>query len=256
MNLKILGCSGGIGGKEPYTTTMLIDGDILLDAGTGLSGLHLEQLVAIDHVFLSHCHLDHVAGLALLLDAVFGKRATPVTVHASAEVLHGLKTHIFNWVVWPDFSSLPNAETPAMRYQEMAPGTTVELDGRLITSHPVNHTSGSSAYWVRTKGAGKGFLFTGDMASTPSLWREMGGQPGLDMVIVDCSFPNAEAELASLSKHFCPNALQEDIQDVPESVNFLIYHLKPGQEVQIMTELDAIKVRSFKALKAGDVFEF
>jgi len=254
MNLQILGCAGGIGGNGPYTTSMLIDDDILLDAGTGLSLLSIEQLVAIDHVFISHSHLDHVAGLALLMDAVFGKRSKPVTIHATPDVLHALKTHIFNWSIWPDFSSLPNAEQPSMQYQEMSAGSSLALGSRQITSHAVNHTQGSVGYWVRSKG--RGFLFTGDMASTPALWQDLAGQPGLDMVIVDCSFPDAEAELALISKHFCPSSLMEDIAAVPAKVGFFIYHLKPGQEAQIMAELGQSKDRIFKALKTGQQFTF
>ncbi|MFZ6676295.1 3',5'-cyclic-nucleotide phosphodiesterase [Undibacterium sp. Tian12W] len=254
MNLQILGCAGGIGGSEPYTTSLLIDDDILLDAGTGLSRLSVEQLVAIDHVFISHSHLDHVAGLTWLMDAVFGKRDKPVTVHATAEVLHALKTHIFNWIIWPDFSTLPDTDKPSMQYQEMLPGSTLTLGDRLITSHVVDHVPGSVAYWVRAEG--KGFLFTGDMASTPALWENLTGQKALSMVIVDCSFPNAEVELALVSKHFCPAALINDIAAVSTEIDFHIYHLKPGQEAQIMAELGQNKERNFKALKMGEQFSF
>ena len=90
MKLQILGCAGGIGGPERLTTCLMIDSDILLDAGTGLTSLNIEQLVRIDHVFITHCHLDHVAGLALLLDAVQGRRKGPVTVHAPPSVQVGL----------------------------------------------------------------------------------------------------------------------------------------------------------------------
>ena len=76
------------------------------------------------------------------------------------------------------------------------------------------------------------------------------------MVIVDCSFPNAEAELALLSKHFCPAALINDIAAVSAEIEFYIYHLKPGQETQIMAELGQNKDRNFKALKIGDHFNF
>ena len=256
MNLQILGCAGGIGGSDPYTTSLLLDDDVLLDAGTGLSRLSITQLVAIDHVFISHCHLDHIAGLTLLMDAVFGKRSTPVTVHATAEVIQALKTHVFNWIIWPDFSSLPNAASPSMKYQEMPPGSTLVLGDRQITSHAVNHTPGSVAYWVRNQGNQASFLFTGDMASTPGLWQDIATQPGLQTVIVDCSFPNAEAELAIISKHFCPAALMEEIAQVPNAVEFLIYHLKPGQEAQIMSELGQSTERQFRALQAGDSFKF
>ena len=35
MRLRVLGCSGGIGGRHLRTTSFLADSDILIDAGTG-----------------------------------------------------------------------------------------------------------------------------------------------------------------------------------------------------------------------------
>ncbi|MGB8857237.1 MAG: MBL fold metallo-hydrolase, partial [Burkholderiales bacterium] len=67
MKLKILGCSGGIGG-DMRTTSLLIDDDILIDAGTGVGDLSLDDLVRINHIFITHSHLDHVACIPLLVD--------------------------------------------------------------------------------------------------------------------------------------------------------------------------------------------
>ncbi|MGZ8210914.1 MAG: 3',5'-cyclic-nucleotide phosphodiesterase, partial [Burkholderiales bacterium] len=53
MNLRILGCSGGIGG-ELRTTAMLLDHDVLIDAGTGVGDLSVSALAQIDHVFVTH----------------------------------------------------------------------------------------------------------------------------------------------------------------------------------------------------------
>ena len=46
MQVRVLGCSGGIGGHS-RTTAFLIDHDILLDAGTGVEDLSLEELARI-----------------------------------------------------------------------------------------------------------------------------------------------------------------------------------------------------------------
>lgn len=255
MKLHVLGCAGGIGGRERLTTCLRIDHDILLDAGTGLCTLGIDELIAIDHVFLTHFHLDHVAGLALLVDAVMGKRKGAVTVHATPEVIAALKKHLFNWELWPDFATIPSAANPLLRWSALDAGAAVDLGGRIITPHPVRHTSGSVAYWVHN--GENGFLFSGDMASTPSLWNTFAGESMLRMVIVDCSFPNADAKLAELSCHFSPSALAEDVARMPDQVAFLIYHLKPGLEDTIMEELRAAGGRrTFAALKCGDRFSF
>jgi hypothetical protein len=43
MKLRILGCSGGIG-RDLRTTSMLLDHDILIDAGTGVGDLSIDEL--------------------------------------------------------------------------------------------------------------------------------------------------------------------------------------------------------------------
>lgn len=255
MRLTVLGCAGGIGGRERHTTCLWLDDDIFLDAGTGLAQLDVEQLAGINHVFLTHCHLDHVAGLALLLDAIAGKKAQPVTVHATAKVIASLKQHLFNWILWPDFATIPNAENPVLRWEQIEPGEEITLNGRSIAAHVVNHTIGSVAYSVRKQD--KGFLFTGDMCSTPGLWEAIIHEKNLSKVIVDCSFPDAEFDLAAKSMHFCPKTLIEDVKHVTDQIEFLIYHLKPGQEDAIMTELRVASGKhKFKALKNLDRFFF
>lgn len=255
MKLRILGCAGGIGGRERLTTSLLVDHDILLDAGTGLTSLDVDELVRIDHVFITHTHLDHVAGLALLLDAVQGRRSAPVTVHATEPVVTALKKFLFNWVLWPDFAVIPDTERPTLRWEVLPASGTVELGGRRLAAYPVNHMVGSSAYLVH--GAGPGFLFTGDMGSTPALWPALERESGLEKVIVDCSFTNADVEIAEKSLHFCPRTLLDEIAHVPRTIEFLIYHLKPGYEDRIMQELQADSGgRTFTALKCGDIFDF
>jgi phosphoribosyl 1,2-cyclic phosphodiesterase len=69
MKLKVLGCSGGIGGKL-RTTSMLIDDDVLIDAGTGVGDLSIPELAAIDHVFVTHSHMDHIGSIPFLVDTV------------------------------------------------------------------------------------------------------------------------------------------------------------------------------------------
>ena len=77
MQIKILGCSGGIGG-DLHTTSMLVDNDILIDAGTGVGDLTMDELLMINHIFITHSHLDHIAFIPLLLDTMMGMCVEPV----------------------------------------------------------------------------------------------------------------------------------------------------------------------------------
>ena len=73
---------------------MLVDDDVLIDAGTGIGDLPLGDLDPIRHVFLTHAHLDHVAGLPMLVDHVFDENFDqPLTVYArqdfyAVDVMH------------------------------------------------------------------------------------------------------------------------------------------------------------------------
>src|SRR5438045_1003394 len=115
MKLRILGCSGGIGGRHLRTTSMLLDNDVLIDAGTGVSDLSLTELSMIDHVFVTHSHLDHVTSIPFMVDTVGGMRDRPLTVHALPETVEVLRNHLFNWSIWPDFTQIPSIENPLLK---------------------------------------------------------------------------------------------------------------------------------------------
>jgi phosphoribosyl 1,2-cyclic phosphodiesterase len=76
MKLRILGCSGGISASL-RTTAMLLDDDVLIDAGTGVGDLALDEMVRIDHIFVTHSHLDHICCIPFLVDTVGYRRKTP-----------------------------------------------------------------------------------------------------------------------------------------------------------------------------------
>src|SRR5690606_10389327 len=99
--------------------------------------LDFEQLLKIDHVFLTHAHLDHVLGLPLMLDSVGDLRDTPLTVHALPEVLDVLAAHLVNWKLWPDFRVIPSAEAPWLRFEALDFGEACTVGDRGCRPLPV-----------------------------------------------------------------------------------------------------------------------
>lgn len=138
MKVRVLGCSGAIA-KDCRTTSFLIGDSILLDAGTGVGDLTLEEMGKIDHVLLTHSHLDHIAALPLMLDAVSSQRRNPVQVHALAATISALQTHVFNNVIWPDFSAIPSAASPFLQYQAFELGDVLSIAGVQIEVLPAHH---------------------------------------------------------------------------------------------------------------------
>jgi hypothetical protein len=119
VSVRVLGCSGAIA-AGCHTTAFLLDASVLIDAGTGVGDLSLDELTRIDAVLLSHSHLDHVLGIPLLADAVMRRRRAagrgPMQVYGLPETLaKPLRQHLFNGVIWPDFTRLPSPEEPALQ---------------------------------------------------------------------------------------------------------------------------------------------
>ncbi len=236
MKLTILGCSGGIGSGR-HTTCFKLDDDVLIDAGTGITSLSLEELLAIDHVFLTHAHLDHLLGLPLLLDTVGDKRTTPVIVHALPDVLEAISIHMFNWQLWPDFREIPNAEAPWVRFEALPLGQSLSLGSRTLTTLPANHVVPACAIQVR--GDGGSVVFSGDTTRSDAFIAALNTIPDLRHLIIETSFENAHADIAEVSKHHWPDSLAQALSELHVRPAVWITHLKPGNEDAIMKELRA-----------------
>jgi len=253
MKLTILGCSGGIGSGR-HTTCLKVDGDILIDAGTGITTLSLEALLAIDHVFITHSHLDHVLGLPLLLDAVGEKRTTPIVVHALPEVLDILAADLFNWRLWPDFREIPSAEAPWVRFEPLPMGEHVSVGEWTFTSLPANHVV--PACGMRLATAAGSIVFSGDTTRCAAFVAALNAIPDLRHLIIETSFENALAEIAQASKHHWPDSLAAELGGLTVHPEVWITHLKPGNEAAIMDELRAAAPSwNLKALQQGQVIE-
>lgn len=256
MKIRILGCSGGIGGRHLRTTSMLVDHDVLVDAGTGVADLSLAELGAIDHIFLTHSHLDHIASLPLLIDTVMDMRiGRPVTVHASEATLAILRQHVFNWLVWPDFSEIPSREAPCLQFQAMELGQRVDLGcGRSITALPAEHTVPAVGYLLDS--GSNSLAFSGDTTSNDSFWPRVNEVANLRYLIIETAFSNKERPLAIASKHLCPSLLAEELAKLARPAEIFITHLKPGQIEQTMQEIEE-GVAGFKPrmLQNNQVFE-
>jgi len=254
MKIRILGCSGGIGGRNLRTTSMLVDHDVLVDCGTGVADLSIAELAQIDHVFITHSHLDHIACLPLLIDTVGDMRQKPLTVHATDATLEILRSHIFNWAIWPDFSEIPNEEAPFMRYASLRVGETVTLGERKFTPIPANHTVPAVGYHLDSGQAS--LVFSGDTGPCPELWRTVNKIRNLRYLIIETAFSNRERQLARVSLHLCPDMLAEELANLQREAEIFITHLKPGQTELTMQEIfDCIGEFNPRMLQNNQEFE-
>jgi len=255
MRLRVLGCSGSFGGQHHRTTSFLVDQDILIDAGTGVGDLSLTELTLIDHIFVTHSHLDHVNSIAFYLDSVGALRPKPVTVYATGPTIEILKRDLFNWDIWPDFTTIPTPEQPCLRYQEIEVGGVIVLDGRRITALPAVHTVPAVGYLLDS---GKGSLvFTGDTGPNDALWGVVNRIDNLKFLIIETSFSNKDRRLAEVSQHLCPSTLAEELAKLKRPAEIYITHLKPSEIELTMQEIEELSgnLRP-RLLQNNHVFEF
>ena len=234
MKITVLGCSGGIGSGR-HTTCLMVDDDVLIDAGTGITTLTLEQLARIDHLFITHSHLDHVVGLPLLLDSVGEQRKQPLIVHALPEVLEILSKHMFNWKLWPDFRVIPDESAPWLIFDALPFGASVNLDTRRFSPLPANHVVPACGIHIATPGGS--FVFSGDTTHSEALIHALNNLSDLRHLIIETSFEDALKEIAIASKHHWPASLAAELAQLKVKPQVWITHLKPGNEEAIMQEL-------------------
>lgn len=249
--LTILGCSGGIG-PGLKTTTLLLDDHTLIDAGTGLADLDLAAQRALRRVFLTHAHLDHVCGLALLADNRFDTEEGPLVVYARPETLETLQRHLFNWQLWPDFSRLPHPEQAVLRWQAFPVGEQLRLAPDLVLhSLPAHHTVPACGYALVTER--QVLAFSGDTSDGPAFWAALNALPRLDRLIIEVAFPDEQAELGELSRHFTPRRLGSALGQLRHRPELLLTHHKPGQEARIEAQCRAALAGwRFRSLQPGE----
>ena len=231
MKIDILGCSGGVG-RGLKTTTFLIDDSLLLDAGTGIELLTMDQMLSIRDVMITHAHIDHIIGLPLMLATIFDQHKHPINVYALPEVIDALKTHIFNWTIWPDYTCLPEKK-PIIRLHPIQQGDRFQLQDKIIDVIPANHPSPTVGYIIKDDNSS--LAFSGDTGINDALWPLL-NKAKPQLLIIDVSFTDEVDELARLSGHLTPSHLAQQLKQYQHKSRIMITHLKPGFEDKIMQQ--------------------
>lgn len=250
MLLKNLGCSGS---RAPghNSPAFLVNGTLLLDAGTVSAVLSEAQLGAVRAILVTHAHLDHVKGIAHLADSkLLSRNLDPVTVVGTPAILQALREHIFNFQIWPDFSQLPSPERGIIRWLPIEPEQELLLDGFRVTAIEVDHTVPAVGYRV-AQGAAS-ILYTGDTGPTRRIW-ELAGDP--DFLIVETSFPNEMEEFSIRTGHLTPRLLARELAKldrIPTCVQ--VVHLKHHFEDRIREELALLGMPQVRVAEDGVEF--
>lgn len=244
------------------------DNYICLDAGTIHSGIAkavankaftvpTEQVLKkyIKGYFISHAHLDHLAGMVMN-----APDDTVKNIYGLKSTIETLKTHYFTWESWANFAD--DGAAPQLKkyhYKQLEPGveTPIENTEMQVQVFPLAHSNlTSTAFLVRSKDSY--ILYLGDTGADEieksqkmhNLWVAVAPlvKTGkLKAIMIEVSFPNSQPD-KSLFGHLTPRLLMSEMGELSKlsgaslkGLNVVVTHLKPPKKniTQIKAELKA-----------------
>lgn len=252
MKIRVLGASGSeVPGHN--LPAFLIDGEMLLDAGTiGLS-LTNDQQWKIKHILITHAHLDHIKGIPFLLDNIIVRnKRHSITIISGRDVLSDLKKNVLNDRIWPDFTKIPNKKNPVLKFHTINPSRSMNVNGYRVFCEKVNHSVPAYGYIVVGKN-NKAIVYTGDTGPTELLWKKV-VKVNLCCLIIEVSFPDRMSKLAQMSGHLTASLLKKEIRkmnNMPSKI--YITHAKPQFMKDIRKEIKALGMNNITILSDNTV---
>jgi len=255
MEIRVLGCHGSqLPGYN--TTCFLVDRKILLDGGTITSVLTAEEQLNIEYVFITHAHLDHIRDIMFLADNLsYFQRERPLVICSTPYIIATLRYYLFNDVIWPDFSGIPSAENPVIKFEAISPGQVISAAGMNITAIKVNHTVETVGYLVEA-GAGT-VIFTGDTGPTEEIWRiARKKRKKLQAIFMETSLPNDMQYLADITGHLTPASLEQELNKLGGlNVPIYLYHTKAHLHEVIKDEVGTLMNSNLHVLEDGQTLQ-
>ena len=252
MKIKVLGCHGGELPRH-RTTCFLIDRKLTIDGGAITAALELDDILAIDDIFLTHSHFDHVKDVPLMTDLLAGKREKPVVVHGPAETMEAMDKDVFNNRTWPDFRVIPTPEKPVIAFDSIPVYEPVTCQGLRIRAVPVHHPVYSVGYIV--EGREGAVAFSGDTGPTEELWRAINTTPDLKAVFLEVSFPSTLQWLADVSGHLTPRTVMSELAKLDRrGAKIYLYHLKPAVIDEVKAEIKALRKEYLHVCELDEVY--
>ncbi len=247
MEISILGCSGGKTPKHRLTS-FLIDGSLLLDAGSVSEVLSIQGQLGISAVLVTHAHLDHICGLVHIYQNTRDARSQALDIYAPEEVIQIINTHLF---VQNEVPANHSQGLPGINFHPIVPGQRFLVESYEIEAVKVNHPAGGVGYFISD--GETTFANTGDTGPTEDFWQRYRERGDVDILITEISFPNNMQQLADVSCHLSPQGLAAELKKAGiKKQPVHLSHLKPAYQSVLEKEVNEIKKLNLLLLKDGD----
>jgi ribonuclease BN (tRNA processing enzyme) len=178
---------------------MLPEAGVIFDAGTSFFRVASFLATRDLHIFLTHSHLDHIAGLTYFLVPMLTGRVSRAVVHSAPEYLEAVQSHLFSQPVFP---VKPGYEFRPLDARVILP------DGGVLTHSRLKHPGGTLGY--RIDWPGKALAYITDTIADGSYTAFL---RGVDLLIHECNFSDEGAALAGKTGHSYTTAVARIARD-------------------------------------------
>ncbi|WP_044406995.1 HD domain-containing phosphohydrolase [Thiomicrospira microaerophila] len=251
--IRFLGAHGSKAGSQA-TTCIQLSEKTLIDAGNIMASLG-EEALAIESIFLTHSHLDHILDIGFFIDHFFAKLSKPLKIYGLPHTLASLQRHILNDDIWPDFSNIKLLDSPhfAINFIPIQLNQAYHPEPNLtLTPIKAHHTVDCCGYLIERNGSA--LVFSGDTYLNADLWPLLNQRTQIKSLVLDVSFPNRLAAIAKASLHLTPSLLAQELTQLQrDDLHIYVFHLKPAYQDEIKSELLALGLDAQHILEEMDV---
>jgi ribonuclease BN (tRNA processing enzyme) len=245
--------SEGRATPEQHLTCFVIDDCVAVDAGSIAIALTADQRCKVRDIIITHAHMDHIATLPIFVDDLYATLKEPLRIHTTQEIIDVLERDVFNWNVYPRFSRLRNDYGPVMEYIPVPIGEEFTVAHLRVTAVPVDHIVPTVGLIVSDEKAR--IAFSSDTAETQEFWDLINQAPRLDALMIESSFPNSMAHLATDARHLTPASLAKELQKLShKDLDVLAVHIKPAYRDTVIEELHALALPNLSVMEPGRTY--
>ena len=196
MRIVLLGTGGYHPNERRHTAcVMLPESGVILDAGTSFFRVAGRLQTDSVQIFLTHAHLDHIAGLTFFLVPLLRGTVKRARLYGTERTLDAVRKHLFAEAVFPIL--------PPFEFIDLEQSEAIGIPGGVLTHRALpSHPGGSRAFridWRAREGAPpKSLAYITDTAVDGTYTEFV---RGVDLLIHECYFPDDKAVWAEQTGH-------------------------------------------------------
>jgi len=223
--------------KGARLTSLLLDGNLVVDAGGLTSALSLTKQKKIKAVLLTHHHFDHTRDLVTLAANAGYYWRGQVEVYALRYTLDIVTSCLLDGKIYANFLEYPSKEKPTLILEAIEPYIRKTIAGYDVLAVPVKHSVPTVGYQI-TSSDGKSLFYTSDTTvGISNHWQYVYPQ----LLIAEVIGPNKYGDWLKKAGHLSAELLKEELTQFRQLKGYLprviVIHIGNPFEQEIKEEV-------------------